>query len=59
MSNLNCVTTRSNNATQHPSHAVKPPHKPANTNAKTTKDKKANAAKAKAAKDVTKKLGAV
>ena len=49
---------RSKNATQYPGHVVKPPHVPANTDGKTTKDKKADAAKAKAAKAVTKKLGA-
>ena len=58
MSNSNRVTTRPKNATQHPGHVVKPPRKPANANAKTTKDKKADAAKAKAAKAVAKKLGA-
>ena len=52
------MTTRSKNATQHPGHAVKPPRIPANADGKTTKDKKADAAKAKAAKAVAKKLGA-
>ena len=54
MSNSNCMATRSKNATQHPGHVVKPPRIPANADGKTTKDKKADGAKAKAAKAVTK-----
>ena len=52
------VTTRSKNATQHPGYVNKPPHKPTDPNMVTTKEKKENAAKTKAAKAVTKKLGA-
>ena len=51
------MRTRPKNATQNPGHIVKPPCKPANANAKTTKDKKADTVKAKAAKAVAKKLG--
>ena len=52
------VTTRSKNATQHPGYVDKPPRKPTDPNKVTTKEKKAIAAKAKAAKAVSKKLGA-
>ena len=52
------VTTRSKNATQHPGYVDKPPRKPTNPDKVMTKEKKAIAAKAKATKAVSKKLGA-
>ena len=51
------VTTRSKNATQHPGYVNKPPRKPTNPDKVMTKEKKAIAAKAKATKAVSKKLG--
>ena len=51
------VTTRSKNATQHLGYVDKPPSKPTDPNMVTTKEKKENAAKAKATKAVAKKLG--